>query len=281
MITRLASADHPHLLRLLEEDGVQNVYLLSLSEHGLPRGDLVGYRQGGKLSAVLLIGANVVLYATRPWGTPAWTEAVAALGAYARSREMAGRIIVGERAIVDAFFDVYRERGKNARWIHGQHVFEVQQTELLAVDDPGLRKATLDDLDAVVEAEAQLVHHELGIDPHQRDLSTFSARVAERVARGHVFAHFGDQGNVLFKADISCRTARVVQIGGVFTSPEARRRGLARRGLSETCRRIFAADPTPPDIMLYVNDFNTPAIALYEGLGFRRTFDFRSILIEE
>jgi predicted GNAT family acetyltransferase len=35
-----------------------------------------------------------------------------------------------------------------------------------------------------------------------------------------------------------------------------------------------------PNLSLYVNDFNTPAVALYERIGFRREpYDFQTIML--
>ena len=54
---------------------------------------------------------------------------------------------------------------------------------------------------------------------------------------------------------------------GVWTDPRFRRRGLAKETLREVVGHLFRKGKT---VTLFVNDFNTGAIALYEGLGFQR-----------
>jgi predicted GNAT family acetyltransferase len=54
---------------------------------------------------------------------------------------------------------------------------------------------------------------------------------------------------------------------GVWTHPRFRRQGLSRELLREVCGHLFHKSRT---VTLFVNDFNRPAIALYESLGFHR-----------
>jgi hypothetical protein len=54
---------------------------------------------------------------------------------------------------------------------------------------------------------------------------------------------------------------------GVWTHPAFRRKGHGRELLREVCGHLFRKGKT---VTLFVNDFNAPAIALYEGLGFQR-----------
>ena len=58
-----------------------------------------------------------------------------------------------------------------------------------------------------------------------------------------------------------------VQLLGVWSSPLARRHGYSRALLREVCGHLFRKGKA---VTLFVNDFNAPAIALYENLGFQK-----------
>jgi predicted GNAT family acetyltransferase len=62
-------------------------------------------------------------------------------------------------------------------------------------------------------------------------------------------------------------TDEAAQLMGVWTHPRYRRRGLMRESLREVCGHLFRRGKT---VTLFVNDFNKPAIGLYESLGFQR-----------
>ena len=62
-------------------------------------------------------------------------------------------------------------------------------------------------------------------------------------------------------------TDESVQLMGVWTHPRYRRRGLSRELLTEVCGHLARRRKTTT---LFVNYFNTPALALYESLGFER-----------
>ena len=62
-----------------------------------------------------------------------------------------------------------------------------------------------------------------------------------------------------------------------LTSPGLRRRGVATAGMAACCALALERFPV---LSLYVNDFNAPAVALYERLGFTRApYDFQTVLL--
>ena len=76
-----------------------------------------------------------------------------------------------------------------------------------------------------------------------------------------------DEGKIAAKCEFSAVTEDAVQLMGVWTNPQFRRRGYAGATLREVCGHLFRQSKT---VTLFVNDFNLPAIALYESLGFHR-----------
>jgi hypothetical protein len=82
-----------------------------------------------------------------------------------------------------------------------------------------------------------------------------------------------DRAGLCFRASVSAITADAAQIAGVYTPAERRNRGYARRGLSELCTRLFERTR---GACLFVNDFNAPALALYDRMGFRPTAEWAS-----
>jgi predicted GNAT family acetyltransferase len=78
-----------------------------------------------------------------------------------------------------------------------------------------------------------------------------------------------------FQCNVGARTRQTAQIQGVWTPPEFRGRGYARRALGSIAADLLDETAT---LSLYVNDFNQPAIALYERLGFAYVATFATYL---
>lgn len=73
---------------------------------------------------------------------------------------------------------------------------------------------------------------------------------------------------------VASRAHGVAAIGAVFTAPTHRGRGLGRVVTSALCRRIADDYRT---IGLNVEATNSPALAIYDSLGFRRAFQYEEI----
>jgi len=122
------------------------------------------------------------------------------------------------------------------------------------------------DLDQLVPACAAMHKEEVGIDPLERDPVGYRERVRELVERKRSIVRLADK-RIVAKTEFSAVTNDVVQLMGVWTNPQFRRRGFAHAMLREICGHLFRKGKS---VTLFVNDFNTGAMALYEGLGFQR-----------
>ena len=98
--------------------------------------------------------------------------------------------------------------------------------------------------------------------------------VGRRVLERWQEARSSEFGEVLFKVDHSASSEHVIQLAGVYTVPSARRKGLARDGMVGMVSWALERVPT---VTLYVDASNTPAIRLYEALGFEERSLVRSI----
>lgn len=83
--------------------------------------------------------------------------------------------------------------------------------------------------------------------------------------RQELMYHAERDGRPLAKAGTNARGYGIDQIGGVYTLPAERGKGMARLVMAALLEEIFAEVPAA---CLFVKIGNAPAIALYERLGF-------------
>ena len=85
-----------------------------------------------------------------------------------------------------------------------------------------------------------------------------------------------DEKNIaVSKANVNGESPNYFQLGGIYTRKEFRNKGLSKLCLSYFIDHIFSKTKKK-GIILYVKKDNTPAIKLYEKLGF--TYQYESIL---
>lgn len=138
-----------------------------------------------------------------------------------------------------------------------------------------IRRARATDLAALVEAARASLAEEGRPDPFELDPEGFRHWVRGRVPRAWVAEADGRVAFVGY-ADVQRSEGWLVQ--GVYTWPDARRRGLARAGVAALCRAAFAAGAD--HVQLAVVAGNAAAEALYRALGFVPFARLRTVLFD-
>ena len=96
-----------------------------------------------------------------------------------------------------------------------------------------------------------------------------------RVHPHDIVTRMGPDG-VEFKAEVGAIGFGVAQIQGVWVPPHLRGQGRAIAGMAAVVNAIRAE--IAPCAALYVNDFNTAAIAVYRRIGFRTVGEYATVL---
>lgn len=140
---------------------------------------------------------------------------------------------------------------------------------------PGVRvrPAVAADLDALVEAARASLREESRPDPFVGDPRGFRRWVASRLARARVAER---AGRVVWVGYADVRLVEGWLLQGVYTWPDARRRGYAIAGVAALCEAAFAEGAE--HVQLSVVEGNRGALALYERLGFRPHAVLRTLL---
>jgi predicted GNAT family acetyltransferase len=271
----LSGADLGAFEALVAQDPVVNVFaayrarVTNLEPRWLG-GAVWGRFVDERLVAACHMGANLVPVQCDP--TSARAFARAALG---RTRETA--TIVGVHDAVEALWEDVEDRWGTPREIRWRQPHLEADRDPLVAPDPGVRRATAADVERLYPACVAMYTEEVGVSPESGGAGDhYLARVRQLVSRGWSFARFDDGGEVVFKAEIACATPHAAQVQGVWVRPDLRGQGLAAAGMAavvEAVRRDVA-----PVVSLYVNEWNEPARAAYDRVGFRETARFSTIM---
>ncbi len=185
------------------------------------------------------------------------------------------RSFVGPKEAVDALWQCVREWHPQPSIVRAvQPVYALTPEALrYAGADVGVRRARDEDAAVIADHSARMILGELGYDP-RANRHAFTSAVRRAIALGLWWVWIVD-GRLRFQLNVGPRTESTAQLQGVWTPPEQRRNGYAALALAGVARRLFA---TEASLSLYVNDFNTPAISLYERLGFSRVGTFSTLL---
>jgi len=235
--------------------------------------ELFGAFAGDELRAVLFLGLGGLAVPAGPE-----PKEVAALGPTLARRAQSLRALIGGLENVDALWPFVESVGSRARVNVRDLFFEADERSLdPEAREPELRLATLDDLDLVTRASSRAHLEEMGDDPMARNPEVFLGRMARMVLEERVFVLRRDD-RLIFKAELSALCPVGAQIAGVYTDPDSRGQGVARRGTGEVAWRTLAAAPA---VCLFVREDNPPALRAYDRAGFRHTCDYRTLLLED
>ncbi|HEY0160030.1 MAG TPA: GNAT family N-acetyltransferase [Thermoanaerobaculia bacterium] len=264
----LSEDDFKGALEFLQRDPLINVYLVSrlLEERTLAATQIAVVRYNGAIVLVASLATNIVLAGDPSISDDITGSAIALIADRILTRMLPVRAIISPAHLVESLWSGLRNRLDPPTVVRmNQPIYALGRT--LEFPDLTLaRYSTLRDLDQLVPACAAMHKEEVGIDPMQRDAAGYRERIRELIEKKRSVIRLGD-GTIAAKCEYSAVTPDTVQLMGVWTHPRFRRRGLAREMLREVCGHLSRKGKT---VTLFVNDFNTPAMALYESLGFRR-----------
>lgn len=264
----LSEDDFRDAQEFLQRDPLINVYLISrlLEERMLAASQIALVRFNGAIVLVASLATNIVLAGDPSVSRQITASAVELVADRILQRMLPVRAIISPQHLVEILWQRLLTRLDPPTVIRlNQPVYALQKRP----DYPDLttaRYATPRDLDALVPACAAMHKEEVGIDPLERDAAGYRERIRELIDKKRSVVLVMD-GRIVSKCEYSAVTNDAVQLMGVWTHPVFRRQGLSMSLLREVCGHLGRRSKV---VTLFVNDFNSAAVSLYESLGFER-----------
>jgi predicted GNAT family acetyltransferase len=223
----------------------------------------------GRLEGVALIGHATLIE----------SRTDAALEAFARLAQGCGsaHVIMGEREKMERFWGHYAEAGQSPRLICREMLFEQRWPVEVREETPGLRLATLDDLELVVTVQAAMAFEESGVNPLDADPDGFRRRCARRIEQRRVWV-WVEAGRLIFKADVIAETPEVNYLEGIWVNPAERGKGYGLRCISQLSRSLLLRSGA---VSLLVNERNKEALALYSKAGYKLRSCYDTIFLNK
>ncbi|HJX93458.1 MAG TPA: GNAT family N-acetyltransferase [Pyrinomonadaceae bacterium] len=262
-VERLSTDHQSEVLEFLSRRPVHTVTLVGfIRDNGLVnplnRGTFYSCRnRAGLLEGVSLIGHATLMETT----TDRALEAFAELAKECFTAHM----IMGESERIDYFWRQYEEGGRDMRLACRELLYELKFPIEIRDPVPGLRQATLEELQLVIPVQAQMALEESGTDPLEKDSAGFLERCARRIQQGRTWVVVED-GVLLFKADVVSETEDVAYLEGIWINPANRGRNVGLRCMSQLGEILLAGKKS---ICLLVNEKNSRAHGFYQRAGYK------------
>lgn len=238
-----------------------------VSEHN--RGKFYAARnEQGDLKGVALIG-NATIFET---------QSDAAIAAFARAAQGVPGIhfLLGEQEKVQTFWNHYSTRGKKARLYCRELLYRQCWPAEVKEEVPGLRLASLDDLDLIVPVHALTALEESGEDPLLIDPVGFRKRCAHRIEKRQTWVWI-ENGRLIFKAEVLTDTPEVIYLEGVWVDPAERGKGYGTRCMSQLARSFLERTAS---ICVLVNDKHKEAQSFYRSMGYELISYYDTIFLQ-
>ena len=274
---RAIGADRlPDALALLSRDARENLLLLDLAARlgdppppGEMATELVGAFRGAELVGVGALRPTIAFDAAIEG------EALAALLPLVETLDVG--LVKSEPHCVEQLWSHLARRRRHRVWVdrfETCYALDRASAQLVPCGNGRIARAAGEsDLEDLVFAARESLREEDRPDPFAGDVRGFRRWVRGRIPRARLVESAGRISFVGY-ADVQRGEGWLLQ--GIYTWPEARRRGFAAAGTSVLCDEAFAAGAD--HVQLAVVDGNDAAERLYESLGFKPFGRVRTIL---
>jgi predicted GNAT family acetyltransferase len=271
MIRLLGEKDRERALGFLDRDHELNLIMIydighfGLENQGHPfQGHYYGaFREGqlGGIAALYNFG-SIFIYAPDQDLAPELVERMATL-------ERKPSYIIGRAEWAGPLIDRMVEQGLQPAGAEEQEYMALAAERFRPRFGPGARFAEPRDLERLIELNrAFQLEYFGGLTEAEEELG----RMAEVRMQGAGIAVVEVGGEIVSKAESMVRTSQAALIGGVYTVPEHRGRGLSFACMSLLCEEILGSIGKA---CLNVAKENIPAQLVYRGLGFEKLCDYR------
>jgi ribosomal protein S18 acetylase RimI-like enzyme len=271
---KLTNEHQPEILAFLAARPLHTVVMAGhIRDNGVVsvfnRGTFHAYRGlKGSLEGVALIGHATFME----------TRSDAALRAFARVAQDSPEIhlIMAEQEKADLFWSHYAQAGQRRRAVGRESLLE--QRWPIGVDQvvSELRRATADDLEAVMMVQAEMALAEGGVNPMETDPAGFRRRSTRRINLGRTWLWRDDQ-QLIFKVDIMADTPGAVYLEGVWVNPRERGKDYGLRCMRQLGRNLLKQTAS---ICVLVNENNLKAQSFYRRAGFKLHGSYQSLYLQ-
>ena len=286
----LSDIDLESALAVCARDAVGSVLATARLEQAVGRGlraaggSLWGFEQDDELVAICFAGANMVPVV--PVDDPHTRSR--ALDAFAGLARLQGRrcsSIVGPSDAVLGMWSRLRQFWPAAREVRDDQPSMVIEHAPLVSADPRVRRSNPEEFDIVLPACVRMFTEEVGYSPVSGPGGPYETRVHGLISQGRSFVRIDHTEGpaehrradaVVFKAELGAVAGGVAQVQGVWVAPDRRGERLSESGMAAVVQ--IARGEVAPLVSLYVNSYNTRAIAAYRAVGFRQVGTYATVL---
>lgn len=262
VIQQLTGGYEEEVLGFLSERPLHTVSMMEMIlENGLVsplnRGDFYAARDdAGRINGVAIIGHATLIEAR--------TDKALKAFAHLAQQNTRTHLIRIEKEKTERFLNYFKTAEPAPRHVCREILFV--QREFINESEPvsELRPATLDDLDLVLEVNAQMIEGECGVNPLQTDPAGFRKRTARRVEHGRIWVWIKD-GRLIFKTDIISATPQAAYLEGVYVNSQERGKGYGLRCFTQLSNHLLKSTKS---LCLLVNENNQAAINFYHKAGY-------------
>lgn len=262
------------LIAIADRDPIKQCFLgarLELTRLGMIRPsypDILGYFEDGHLESAIFLGANLIPINTTQLARKKFLDFLKRHGRRCSA-------ITGPASEVLPLWKLLEPNWKSARDIRPNQPLMATSERASIIPDENIRYATTSDLDLLYPACVDMFTNEVGISPinHGGEI-TYRNRISEIISDKRSFVRI-ENNEVIFKAEVGSVGNNVAQIQGVWVNPKYRGQGIAAPAMSAVIK--FILDDLARTASLYVNDFNYPAIATYNRVGFKQVDTFATV----